>query len=245
MKKTNPKSIHEIRHEWNDVGLKRSKIINAGHDISFSYVTAPCIMRHIKEDRPSFVLDVGCGTGQLTYEIAKISSFCMGIDISESCIEAAKQAYSEANLKFKTIEAKKLSVDYKFDVCISNMVLMSDPEWILSIKNIYHLLAEGGYLYIMLAHPCLWPKYWGFENASWFHYDQETFIESCFSISLEKAIGTTTYIHRPLATYFQAILSSGFKVLSVEEPVPTKPIPTDYSYDYPRFLFIKCQKIVQ
>ena len=51
----------------------------------------------------------------------------------------------------------------------------------------------------MITHPFFWPKYWGYESEEWYKYNEEIFIENEFSISFEKEMGKTTYIHRPLS----------------------------------------------
>ncbi len=190
------------------------------------------------------VLDVGCGTGYLTSVASKYVQVCVGIDLSKESISLARQCYSDSKTSFFVAEISKFSSIERFDVCMANMVFMSDPNWKESLINIYELLNTNGYLYVMITHPCFWPKYAKLENVSGFDYSKELFIENDFSISLEKYMGKSTYIHRPLSQYFAGLLTSGFEICSVEEPFPTEKAQFDneYEYQYPRFLFIKCKK---
>ena len=50
-KKTNKKTLNEIVCEWNKVSSKRQEIIEAGKDISLTYVTSPSIIRNLGEKK--------------------------------------------------------------------------------------------------------------------------------------------------------------------------------------------------
>lgn len=242
MKIIEPRSLAEIRNEWNGICQRRQVVIDEGRDVSLLSVTAPCILRHVQADHPKTVLDVGCGTGYLTSKIADYVPACVGIDCSDASIAIAGKHYRKPNLSFEVSEICKYVSDIEFDLCVANMVFMSDPTWKESTKHIHQLLVPKGRLYVMITHPCFWPKYWGYENQPRFHYHEETFFENDFSISLEKSMGEATFIHRPLAMYLKGLLSAGFSIEAVEEPFPVMSTPKGYQYSYPRFLFIKCQK---
>ena len=239
---TTQKTIREIGDEWDNVALARQMAIDKGKDISFSAVTLPCILHHLQDDNPSVVLDAGCGSGTLSFEIAKIVTNCIGIDMSAKSIDIAKEKYALSNLHFYVSEICSFRPDIAFDACVANMVFMSDPNWMDSIKHLYDLLSIGGVLYVTLTHPCFWARYWGFETEGWFDYSKELFLESDFSISLEKNMGKSTYIHRPLSKYINGILNVGYTIDLIEEPYPTSDIPPEYEYIYPRFLLFKCRK---
>ena len=241
---TTSKSVQEIGKEWDRVVHARHAAIENGKDISFSCVTAPCILRHIREDLPNKVLDVGCGSGFLTHQIAKISQECVGIDISVNSINIAKQKYNLSNLTFKTCEISKYQPYDLFSVCVANMVFSSDPAWEKSVEHIYSLLSDNGALYLTITHPCFWARYWGFEKETWFKYNEELYIETDFSISLEKKMGKTTYIHRPLSDYMNGLARVGFIFETIEEPYPISETPAGYEFSYPRFLFMKCRKVI-
>lgn len=242
MKKIPIKSISDICAEWDNLCDYRQTIIESGKDISLCYVTAPCILNKISELKPKNVLDVGCGTGYITSLIAKQVDVCWGIDISEKSIAVAKKTYSYGNLTFLNTAVADYHPTFQFDVCVSNMVFTSDPDWISSVKSICDLMAPKGHLLIMITHPCFWPSYWGFSSEPWYKYENEIYIEHDFSISLVKSIGKTTYIHRPLSSYIKGILSSGLDIEEIIEPYPVGKIPDNYMYQYPRFLFISCIK---
>lgn len=242
VKKVTPKKLGDICNEWGSVCQRRQCAIEEGRDVSLISITTPCIIRHIKLDNPTTVLDAGCGTGYLTSAVSQYVHSCVGIDLSEPSISLAKKCYGGGNIDFISTEISKYNAETSFDACISNLVFMSDPNWIDSVKQIYRLLLPYGKFYVMITHPCFWPKYWRFDDKEWFHYNEELFIENDFSITFEKYMGKTTYIHRSLTHYLEGLVSTGFSIDTIEEPYPVVTTPKGYEYSYPRFLFIKCIK---
>jgi len=88
------------------------------------------------------ILDLGCGTGQLTQQIALTGAEVMGIDAAPSMIEQARQNYPD--LKFAIADARDFQVEQSFDAVFSNAAL----HWILEpdavIRCIHQALKPGG-----------------------------------------------------------------------------------------------------
>ena len=240
--RVNKKKLDDISLEWNTVCEKRHIIIDNGQDISLLYVTMPCILNGVRKHSPKRVLDVGCGTGYLTNKLADECNMCFGIDVSERSIIVAKNKYKKENMTFVNSSIAKFSPHIKFDICISNMVFMTDPELDNSLSVINNLLDEHGILLITITHPCFWPRYWKYQDEDWFEYNQEIFIQHEFCTSLSNPLGVTTHIHRPLEQYFSSIINAGFVIEEIIEPSPIKETPEEYKYEYPRFLYLQCKK---
>lgn len=67
------------------------------------------------------ILDVGCGTGQLTAEIARAGAEVTGIDSSPAMIEEARRNFSE--IRFAVHDVCTLPFDGVFDGVFSNAAL--------------------------------------------------------------------------------------------------------------------------
>lgn len=88
------------------------------------------------------ILDLGCGTGQLTEKIAESGAFVHGIDSSLSMIAKARANYSQLN--FAVADARDFQVDEPLDAVFSNAVLhwIKEPDAV--INCIEKSLKPGG-----------------------------------------------------------------------------------------------------
>lgn len=241
-KRVNRKNRQDISAEWDRICFERQSIIEQGKDLSLTTVTCPCILRNLKPLNPKNVLDIGCGTGYLTYQLAGITSKCTGIDFSDRSIQIAKTHYRRDNLTFECCAIEDFTPSEHFDACVANMVFTSTANWLEILEHIHNLMSEDGHFLLTVTHPWFWPRYWGYQNEPWFDYKKELHIEHDFKTSLSTSIGTTTHIHRSLSQYINGIISAGYAIEKIEEPYPTVSTPSEYHYDYPRFLFIQCKR---
>lgn len=100
------------------------------------------------------ILDVGCGDGKLSAEIAKKlpEGFVLGIDLSEAMVCFAKTHYPKEqfpNLAFMLMDAGNLPFDSEFDIIFSNAALhwIKEPETIETVlKGFLKSLRPGGKL---------------------------------------------------------------------------------------------------
>lgn len=123
---------------WNSslYDQKHSFVYEYGKDLLG--LLAPQIGEHI--------LDVGCGTGHLTAQIAESGATVIGIDNSSTMIESAQAAYPA--LEFKQADATAFSFPTPFDAVFSNAVLhwINDAE--AAVQCMVQALRTGGRLVI-------------------------------------------------------------------------------------------------
>jgi trans-aconitate methyltransferase len=88
------------------------------------------------------ILDLGCGTGDLSYEISQSGATVFGIDLSLNMIEQAKEKYP--NLHFEVANAEDFSTEEQFDAVFSNAALhwMKRPSNV--IQCVWDVLRSGG-----------------------------------------------------------------------------------------------------
>jgi trans-aconitate methyltransferase len=88
------------------------------------------------------ILDLGCGTGQLTSEIKNYGAEIVGIDNSAEMIKKAKAAYP--GMQFEIKDATNFLFSEKFDAVFSNAVLHWVNQPARVIKCVYNCLVPGG-----------------------------------------------------------------------------------------------------
>lgn len=88
------------------------------------------------------ILDLGCGTGHLTYKIAICGAEVIGVDSASTMIEQARNHYP--NLQFEVADATELQFIERFDAVFSNAVLhwIKEPEKV--VASVERSLKPGG-----------------------------------------------------------------------------------------------------
>jgi ubiquinone/menaquinone biosynthesis C-methylase UbiE len=97
------------------------------------------------------VLDVGCGTGNYTIELAKLGADVIGIDSSEEMLDRARVKAQKADGKasFQVADAMNLPFpDSSFDAVLSNGLLcfLKEPE--KALLEMHRVLKPGGRLVV-------------------------------------------------------------------------------------------------
>ncbi|MFL6452280.1 MAG: class I SAM-dependent methyltransferase [Bryobacteraceae bacterium] len=95
------------------------------------------------------VLDVGCGTGQLTHQIAERRADVLGVDVSPEMIGQARQNYPR--VRFLLQDAVSMTFNGEFDAVFSNAAL----HWILDAagvaESMSRALVTGGRLVLEIG----------------------------------------------------------------------------------------------
>lgn len=88
------------------------------------------------------ILDLGCGTGDLTFEIARHGAVTEGIDSSPEMIEKARQKYPD--IQFAVENGETFRTVEPYDAVFSNAALhwMIQPERV--VASVWHALRPGG-----------------------------------------------------------------------------------------------------
>ncbi len=88
------------------------------------------------------ILDLGCGTGQLTAKIAESGAFVQGIDSSLAMISTAQSNYPHIN--FVAADARNFQVEEPLDAVFSNAVLHWIKQPDAAIDCVEKALKPGG-----------------------------------------------------------------------------------------------------
>ncbi|KAH9208562.1 methyltransferase type 11 [Leptodontidium sp. 2 PMI_412] len=99
----------------------------------------------------SNILDVGCGPGIITSNLAKLApqGRTTGVDNSTGIIEEARKAFPTSavpNLKFVTGDCNNLSefADNSFDIVHAHQLLCHLPDPVPAMKEFYRICKPGG-----------------------------------------------------------------------------------------------------
>lgn len=115
----------------------------------------------IKRTNSKSVIDMGCGTGKVTVDIAGHFPKVDGCDISPRLIKIAKENAKKSNKKVNFIlgDMAKIKTKEKYDCVLFAGVLEHIPNDVAALKNMKNVLKAGGYVVIEIpAFMALWNK---------------------------------------------------------------------------------------
>jgi len=124
------------------------------------------------------ILDVGCGTGSMSFALADRGDHdqILGIDVSEIFVDYAKVQNGDDRITFEVGDAASLRfVDGYFDRAVSQLVLQFMPDPYPAVKEMCRVVRPGG-----TVTACVWDSYGGlphirviWDSASALGYDRE------------------------------------------------------------------------
>jgi ubiquinone/menaquinone biosynthesis C-methylase UbiE len=128
--------------------------------------------------------DIGCGTGSLTFELARFADKVIGVDLSQEMLRRARAGATERtleNVEFRQGDVLKLPLDaHSVDAAFCVMVLhfLPDPE--RAVSGLCRIVRPGGSVILvdLVEHKQEWMREQmahrrlGFDRAAiekWFH----------------------------------------------------------------------------
>ena len=99
-----------MKFDWNP------QLYDSKHDFVFRF--GEDIVNLLKPQKDESILDIGCGTGDLTKKISNSCKKVIGIDNSQLMIQTALEKYPE--IEFILSDANNFQLDTTFDAVFSN-----------------------------------------------------------------------------------------------------------------------------
>ncbi len=128
----------KINDNWN------SSLYDQKH--SFVYEYGKELLTLLKPQAGERILDIGCGTGHLTAQIAASGAKVIGMDFSAAMIEKARAEYPA--LELIQADATNFSFDEPFDAVFSNATFHWIPNVEAATQCIANALKKGGRMII-------------------------------------------------------------------------------------------------
>lgn len=174
--------------EWNAGLYRDAHAFVFNHGESLLSVLAP------QPGEP--ILDVGCGTGELTAKIAEAGAIATGVDASASMIDAAKGKFPSA--AFQVMDAAAMTFEAEFDAVFSNAALHWVKRAAEAADGMARALKPGGRLVLEMG---------GFGNVAT--------IERAFAAALHEVAGVifeSPWFFPSIGTYASLLEGAGFEV---------------------------------
>lgn len=124
--------------EWN------ANLYNQKH--AFVYQFGTSLVEMLAPKQGEHILDIGCGTGELSQQISEHCQEVVGIDQSANMVAQARENYPA--LTFLELDAASFNLDRQFDAIFSNATLHWVADFRGAIQCMYDHLKSGGRMVI-------------------------------------------------------------------------------------------------
>lgn len=196
------------------------------------------------------LLDLACGHGRVTRELARRGAQVLGVDLSAALIEKAHASQRDRPLAVAYLHADASSpsiiTEEQFDGVICHFGLGDIDDLDGVAATIQRGVRPGGFFVFSLLHPC----FPGWEakqaNPSWQpghgYYEERWWRASGPAHGIRPRVGAN---HRMLSTYLNTFAQHGLLLEELAEPLP----PPDWlveppsSGPVPMYFVARCRRI--
>lgn len=190
-------------------------------------VVLPNILRIVAPKKGDRVLDLACGQGFFSRELAKTGADVVGADIARELIAYAREHTTAKNITYHVASADKLTFaeDKTFDHVLCVLALQNIENLSGTVKEVRRVLKTGGRFTLVLNHPAfrvLKRSSWGWDNEAGVQYRRIDGYLTGAKVAVEMQPGSTRSkktisYHRSLQDFFKALTNNGFAVSRLEE----------------------------
>ena len=183
----------------------------------------------LKDLLPDFtgkrVLDLGCGYGwHCLYAAEHGAASVVGVDLSEKMLEVARKKNTFSNITYLQASIDEVTFDAEsFDIVISSLAIHYIADFGKLAKNIAQWLVPEGQLIFSVEHPIFTAEGsqdWSYNEAGKItHFPVDNYFYEGKRTAHFLGSDVTKY-HRTLTTYLDMLLTNGFQIKRIVEPMP-------------------------
>ena len=132
----------------------------AGYDVYRDALNTPAFLAILPEIAGLEGLDIGCGEGSNTRQLARLGARMTAIDIAPTFIRHAEASEAAEPLGIRYQHADGMALpftDDSFDFATAFMSLMDMPNQQAVLGEARRVLRPGGFLQFSILHPCFVP----------------------------------------------------------------------------------------
>jgi SAM-dependent methyltransferase len=168
------------------------------------------------------VLDLACGQGRVSRELARRGARVVGIDIANGLLDKARAVEQRHPLGITYVreDAARASAlrGKQFDGVVCNFGLSDIDDLSGALATVGRVLSDGGWFVFSILHPCL--PGWDADAPSSWPPDKGYYAEGWWLAENTGFRGHVGANHRMLATYLNALARHRLRLEQVVEPDP-------------------------
>lgn len=183
------------------------------------------------------VLDLACGQGRVSRELARRGASVLAVDVSERLLDKGRgrEAAEPLGIEYRNVDATSTEALAAEELggAVCHFGLSDIDELGAALATVARALQPGGVFVFSILHPCFpgwgedapssWPPEGGYYAEGWWLADNPGF---------RGKVGAN---HRTLATYLNELIANSLAPERVEEPAHDDwPVPT--------YLVVRCSR---
>lgn len=239
---------------WNQLGQEWFELAQTGD--SRMYFIMPYMLSLLGDVSGKKILDLGCGEGGYSRELAKKGADVVAVDCSEFCIDYAKEQAQLSGYSIRHHQRNSNDLygieNNAFDIVLCSMMLMDCEDLYGTIKEVARVLKQNGKFFVSVLHPCFNGNHDKGIGRQGVGIGREVVVKDYFHpVEWEAPLpqGKTSVIwrHRTLEDYVKTFAKCGLTIIDLNEPRPTSEqaaISTAIAWlqKIPLFLFLELIK---
>lgn len=210
---------------WNAMGDEWFELAQTGE--ARNCFIMPYMLKLIGDVKGKKILDLGCGEGGYSRELAQRGAQLVSIDCSTKAIAYAKSLAGEENLNIEHHIRNSndlFDIDSEqFDIVLCSMMLMDCEDFDGTLREAYRVMKKGGKLFASVLHPCFDGNHDNGIGRQGVGINREVVVKNYFEPKVWEAPlwhGTIPVIwrHRTLQDYVKGFIKAGFMIVDLCEP---------------------------
>lgn len=136
--------------------------VRAGHDVYRDALNTPAFLAMLPPVSGQAGLDIGCGEGANTRQLAGRGARMTGVDIAPTFIRHARDEEARASLGIDYVQADACALpfaDATFDFAVAFMSMMDVGKPEQAVAEAFRVVQSGGFFQFSILHPCFVPPY--------------------------------------------------------------------------------------
>jgi len=149
----------DARAAWNSAAEAWDDFVESGKDYYRHEIHGPALLAVCEPLAGLHVLDLGCGQGHFTRQLAQRGAQAVGVDISEELLTFAQQheAKEPVGIEYHLMNATDIAAHFaagSFDLVTACFSLHDMANPAIALKSAYRVLKAGGHMAVAGPHPC-------------------------------------------------------------------------------------------